>query len=124
MKITKRLQTVLDRYNVKLRVGHSQVRHMTTGKVTDCEPLAFAVFDAAIKAVYLSNALHPDWPKMCEAGHGRHYQAIAVSNGFPLPDPSGVSDNNRETIGRRAARDYQYCASLNADAGLYFDLLD
>ena len=58
MKLTKRLTNSLDCYSVKQRKSNSPAKHVMTGKVTDCDPLTFAVYEAAIKSIYLSWALH------------------------------------------------------------------
>ncbi|MBT4725697.1 MAG: hypothetical protein HOB29_12065 [Planctomycetaceae bacterium] len=124
MKLTKRLTNSLDCYSVKQRKSNSPAKHVMTGKVTDCDPLTFAVYEAAIKSIYLSWALHPIWPEMCELGHDRHYQAIAAVNGFKLPDADVVDDSKREKIGRRAAADHLYFVSLISKAGLFHSLID
>lgn len=121
---TKKLETIFRRYNVGLRKRNSTVVHVTTGETTDCDPLVFAVYEAAIKSVYLSNALHPLWATCCAAGHDRHYRRIARQDGFDLPDPSEVQEKNREKRGKQGAADYGYCVSLISKAGLYYALLD
>lgn len=121
---TKKLNKLLERYDVCLRRHNTPVVHVVTGRTTDCDPLTFAVFEAAIKSVYLSNALHPDWAKCCKAGHHRHYLALARRNQFQLPDPTNVRLQDRDDTMRQAAVDYHYCVSLISKAGLYFALLD
>lgn len=121
---TKRLDALLRRYCVHLREGCSTVSHATTGQVTLCDPLTFAVFEAAITSVYLSNALGPMWAMACESGHDRFYQMLAHRNGFELPDPTEVPESGRERRQQQATEDYHYCMSLIAKAGLYHALLD
>jgi len=121
---TKKLDALLRRYDVQLRTGTTTVVHPVTGETAHCDPLTFAVYESAIKSVFLSNALHPMWEELCEAGHDRHYLSIANTDGFDLPDPSQVPEKYREKRGKRAAMDYRYCVSLIAKAGLYFALLD
>ena len=121
---TKKLDALFRRYEVQLRTDTTTVVHAVTRETADCDPLTFAVYEVAIKSVYLSNALHPMWPEMCEAGHDRHYRSIAETDGFELPDPAQVPEKHREERGKQAATDYHYCVSLIAEAGLYFALLD
>lgn len=121
---TKQLDKMLRRYDVTLRPQESVVRHVLTGKTTICDPLTFAVFEAAIKAIYLSNSLHPMWPELCEAGHNRHYQTIARLHGFDLPNAARVPKQHWQREGEQAAKDYHYCVSLIGRAGLYHRLLD
>mgnify|MGYP006966977985 CR=1 FL=1 len=124
LRQTKRLEAILRRCDVQLRKKTSTVFHAGNGEMTDCDPLLFAVYEAAIKSAYLSSALHPSWPKRCKAGHDRHYLKIAQDDGFDLPDPSEVPEKNRERRGEQGAADYRYCVSLIARAGLYYALLD
>jgi hypothetical protein len=121
---TKKLDAVFRRCDVQLRKKTSTVVHAMTGKVTDCAPLIFAVYEAAIKSAYISNALHPSWPECCEAGHDRHYMKIAREGCFDLPDPVRVPEENREIRGKQGTADYRYCISMIARAGLYYELMD
>lgn len=124
IRLTKKLETVFRRYDVELRKQNSTVVHAVTGETTDCDPLLFAVYEAAVKSEYLSNALHPMWPEACEAGFDRHYQSLAHANGFFLPDPSEVPEKDREKRGMQGAADHYYCVSLISGEGLYYALLD
>ena len=121
---TKKLETIFRRYDVELRKQNSTVVHALAGEKTDCDPLLFAVYEAAIKSSYLSYALQPSWPERRKTGHDRHYLKIAQEDGFDLPDPSEVPEKNRERRGDQGAVDYRYCVSLIARAGLYYALLD
>jgi len=121
---TKKLETIFRRYDVQLRKKTSTVFHAGNGEMTDCDPLLFAVYEAAIKTSYLSYALRPSYPRCCQGGHDRHYLKIAQNDGFDLPDPSEVLEKNRERRGEQGAADYRYCLSLIANAGLYRALLD
>lgn len=52
--MTKKLEALLKRYSVALREGNQHVIHATKGWDTLLTPQQFAVFQAALSAVYLS----------------------------------------------------------------------
>ena len=120
---TKRLQALLDKYEVTLRKTDSDVTHAVKGTTVLVPPLHFAVYEAAIKANFLSWALFGAGPD-----HLRHYACIAAKDGFDLVDPNTFAPSGnyteQEKAGRTAAEDYHYCAKLLGNAGLYYTLLD
>ena len=124
VKHTKVLDRILKRYDVVLREKNSTIAHALTGRKCELDPLTFAVYEACTKAVYLSNAVHPSWQEAVAAGHDRHYHNIARKDGFTLPNPEVVAQEDREKVGMQAADDYKSCARILTEVGMYFYLLD
>ena len=52
IKLTKKLAALFRRYDTDMRKNDSVVEHETTKKQTTVPPVAFAVFETAVKAVY------------------------------------------------------------------------
>ena len=116
---TKKLETLFRRYEVDLRETDSTVVHAVTGSKTELDPMAFAVFETAIKAIYLADALHQR-----SESSDRWYGRIAYYNDFLLPDPDSVPWTKSALRCKQATKDYYYCVSVLSKAGLYYALLD
>lgn len=116
MKATKKLDALLAKWKTARRETPSVVRHATNGIETQVDPLQFAVYETAIKAVYSSWQLSG----MMTAVMRQWYQSLARKDGITLP--------GRDDLGRissqDAASDYRYCVKLLSDDGLYRELLD
>jgi hypothetical protein len=121
---TKKLRTLLERYEVPVRDERRCVTHLLKRTRTECDPLTFAAFEAVIKSEHLSNALYALWSGDLDAGFEQHYQRIAHAHGFVLLDPYMVPEAEREDRGQEAANDRSYFVTLIMNAGLYFELLD
>ncbi len=126
VKLTKKLQECLARWGTAVREGPTTVRHLVTGHVTQVPPVAFAVYEALMKAVYVSSTAavpyefaNYSWEEHLQNTE-RHYRAIARKDGFVLPTVNGTD----EKVSRKAAEDYAYCRRLIAEAGGYYALLD
>jgi hypothetical protein len=118
IRLTKKLERALRRYSVSMREENTIVEHATYGRETDCDPITFAVFEGAIKSIYLANA-----PQRSEASE-RYHHWLAHRNGFRLPDPSSIPVGKRGAGRLRATEDYYFFASVLRKAGLYYALLD
>lgn len=119
IRLTKKLERALRRYFVSMRDENTIVEHATYGRETDCDPITFAVFEGAIKSVYLANALH------CRSkASERYYHWLAHRNGFELPNPSSLPIKKRDAGRLRATEDYYFFVSVLRKAGLYYALLD
>lgn len=116
---TKKLESLFRRYEVDLRESNSTVVHEVYGTKTGLDPIGFAVYETAIKAVYLANVLHQR-----NASSERWYGRIADNSGFLLPDPESVPLNKATLRCKQATEDYYYCVSILSKAGLYYALLD
>jgi hypothetical protein len=123
MKLTKRLQAVLDRWGTAIRKPPTQVYHMTHRTTTPVEPLVFAVFETLIKAVYGENISSPpvafencSWEEYLANQH-HWYSRIAAANGFTLKRAGLPSQ-------KQCYEDYHYCRSMILKANLYYKLLD
>lgn len=119
IKLTKKLADLFRCYDTEIRKTDSVVEHQTTGEKTTVSPVAFAVFETAMKAVYASNCSAPDeWREMfVESGHAGWYQHLANVNDFDLPTEGWQT-------AEKYAQDYGYCVRLLQNAGLYYSLLD
>lgn len=122
VKLTKKLHALFRRWNTPIRKAASTVTHVLTKRRTEVDPVTFAAFETAIKAVYASNMAaksmrdqgFDDYLQQLES----HYSYIAELHGFSLP---AVDD---KTDSRKCADDYHYCCDLITKAGLYMQLLD
>ena len=114
IKLTKKLQAALTRYEIELRYGDSIVYHIIHQNIkTTLDPIQFAVYELAITAMYV-----------CEQASGKplfqnHYKNIAAKDGFNLPF---VSEDH--TLMQQSSLDYRYAKSLIRKAELYPALLD
>lgn len=119
IRLTKKLERALRRYSVSMRDENTIVEHAAYGRKTECDPITFAVFEGAIKAIYLVNALH------CRDEEAeRYYHWLAHRNGFELPDPWSISIKKPDAGRLRATEDYYFFVSVLRNAGLYYALLD
>jgi hypothetical protein len=124
MKLTKKLEVILKRWNTKIRREPSVVVHATSGRRTTVEPLAFAVYETAIKAVFALNQSMPPqefvnvtWEENL-AQERRWYGMIAAKDGFVLPEITPATDPDT------CYADWTYCRQLILREGLYYELLD
>jgi hypothetical protein len=128
------MQQILQRYKVKVRKNPETVEHQTYGFRTVVDPESFAIYEAALKAVYISNMVflkvQGQWREFmaCQAYHGE----LFGKNDIPLP---WIAEGWGEAKGKEAADDYRYCAAelsertgKDAETGqarnLYYSLLD
>jgi hypothetical protein len=124
MKLTKRLEAVLKRWNTGIRQTPSVVVHATCGRRTTVDPLTFAVYETAIKAIYALNQSMPsqEFSNMTWEEHllveRRWYGMIAVKDGFDVPEVTSATDP--ETC----YSDWIFCRQLILREGLYYELLD
>lgn len=120
MKQTKKLQKIFDRYNVGLRDENTIVTHQTYGRKTELNPLQFAVYETAIKSVYIANqTVHFDVKRLF------WFQRICDDSDINLPYIEEVTDLDKaKAEAQQAASDYHYCVHLLSRAGLYYQLLD
>lgn len=132
--LSKRIERIFDLYGVVWRAAPQAVRHQTYGFTTVVDPDGFAVFEAALKSVYISNVV---WFKV--QGLRRefmnshaYYGHLFRKNGIDIP---GIAEDWGAEETRRAAEDYHYCAAeLGRRTGqdqssgeardLYYALLD
>src|SRR4051812_34374000 len=102
MQLTKKLEGLFDRYQVKLRKGNSKVTHALYGSTVEINPVQFAVFETAIKALAVSWELS-NWPQSDIEKFMQWQLSIAQRNGIELCGFSG------KLTSEQAADDYRYC---------------
>jgi hypothetical protein len=124
MKLTRKLQSVLNRWNTAIRPQPSVVVHEVYGVNTTVEPLIFAVYETAIKAIYALEQTEPPY-KITNRTWGRHlaeskqwYERIASKDGFELPEITA------DIQPKQCYSDWIYCRNLIIRKGLYYRLLD
>ena len=132
--MTERMQQILKRYKVKVRANPETVHHQTSETNTVVDPESFAIYEAALKAVYISNMvflkLKGQWREFL--GCQVYYGELFGKNDIPVP---WIADGWDEAKGKEAAGDYHYCAAelsertgKDAETGeernLYHALLD
>jgi hypothetical protein len=131
IKLTKKLEAMLRRYEVTLRDKNSVVHHPVYGTNTEVSPLAFAVYEAAIKSLHLhwwNTSPPPERPGFAQLHVGAscfdefktqalaHHKQIAQRDNFDLIE--------RDMDAQQTRADYHECCHILAKAGLYYDLLD
>ena len=113
-KHPKKHGDLFKRYGVAVRERQQIVEHEAYGRHTVISPHQFALYEAAIKASYISHEFRKRiGPKTNERFHvidmtqPGHYQQIARKDGFTLPtfDPDWT-----EAKWKQAAEDYSYIA--------------
>lgn len=106
-QLTKRMQDILTRYGVKMGKASRTVTRVTTKRETILGPTQFAMWEAAVKAQYVSAQVYNRdhvgkyVPLLSE------FQTIAdVNDVHPLPELRADDD------GKQAEDDFKYCATL------------
>jgi hypothetical protein len=128
--LTKKLKGLMKRYGVKLRESPSQVTHLTYQRTKEVDPVAFAVFETAIKANTLAWMLwHTDSPddRLQIVANTRAIYANCsppIAGHEHLPIITEEMENNSVKLVQQHSDVYHYCAKILVDAGLYYDLLD
>jgi hypothetical protein len=86
--MTREMQTILERWDVKLRSEPTKVRHLVYDTVTVVDPETFAIYEAAIKSQYVSwKAASPEVLAQYDYGPDwSHWQEIARKDGINLPE--------------------------------------
>jgi len=120
IKLTKKLQAFLDRYGIEVPDDNQAVRHVMYGTETEVSGIVFAVFRLAVTTQYLCWMLwNPDDVAECQ-----HFERIAESNGFALPEITDEMLLDRSSEIKRHDAAYQHSRSLIADSSLYHKFLD
>lgn len=109
---TTRLSEIVKRYKVKLRAGQHIVHHLTYGWQTKLTADQFAIFEAALKSVYICNQVH-------NKNDGDIHQFVNYMNYMDVifdkhnlgvaPYIDDKWDRKKE---KQAHDDYHYCAYL------------
>jgi len=132
--MTERMQQILKRYKVKVRANPETVQHQTYRFNTVVDAESFAIYEAALKAVYISNMVflkvQGQWREFmaCQAYHGE----IFGRNDIRVP---WIAEGWGEEKGKEAADDYRHCsaelsertgkdAETGKERNLYYALLD
>ena len=112
IKLTKRLQKLMKRYDVELREEPTPVTHQTYQTTEDIPPVVFAAYEIHLKANLLTCAVYDD------VGGIMWHSKLMAESGMPIVEdkPQLSADTLLE--------DYRYTYKLIADAGFYGDLLD
>jgi hypothetical protein len=124
LKLSKKLQGVLHRWNTTIRPQPSVVVHEVYAISTTVEPLMFAVYETAIKAIYALKQTEPPYEltdKTWEthlAESKQWYERIASQDGFELPEITADIDR------KKCYTDWILCRNLIIRNGLYDRLLD
>ena len=123
IKLTKEMKKILKHYGVKLRNEPQLVTHKVYGTKTLVSPSVYAVFEAAIKANYVSTFmnLYPDVPEMlgCMA-----YFNTLIAADTQLPWISDEMMKHKDHNIDEASQHFHKCSRAIAEAGLYMELLD
>jgi hypothetical protein len=117
LKLTKKLETLFARWAVKVRTNPTTIRHMVYEKDITVEPLPFAVFETAVKAIAWSWEVAEGVDDNYKLQRWGWDSEIARRGVFSLVTRANVSS-------QQATDDYHYCSGWLRDAGLYYDLLD
>jgi hypothetical protein len=132
--MTERMQQILKRYKVKVRKNPQTVEHQTYRFRTVVDPESFAIYEAALKANYISNMVflkaRGQWGQFM-ACQGYHAELFG-KNDIPLP---WIAECWGGEKGEQAADDYRHCAveltertGKDSESGrernLYYGLLD
>lgn len=133
-KITKRMEGILKRYAVTFRDGEQTVRHKTYGFETVVDPVAFAIYEAALKANHIAFQIYFRVTGRVQEAMQSHawYSELCEANGFELP---ALEDDWGREEGARASEDFRYCqkqlmrltgrdAQTGEERDLYYALLD
>lgn len=110
--MTKRLQTLLQRYGVELRNGNQAVEHATYQFTTILSPEQFAIFQAAALAIYIHSQIIYRMQ-----GEKEQYQRLQQYHEQHIFGPYGIAvPNIPSTWGERkylqAHEDYYYLSGL------------
>lgn len=124
MKLTKKLQKLLDKWQTNLRQTPQVVTHQGSGERAEISPLQFAVYETALKA------LSTHYFVELRLRDNRHwaietlvyYHGVAGRNDIHLPwiDDKQITQKHCDST----ANDYNYCCGLIIKDGLYYQLLD
>jgi hypothetical protein len=122
MKKTKKLETILERYQVKLRETNTVVEHLVYETKTEIDPLQFACYEATCKAHFVTwvNAPRELKAHIQFADNSTitsHYNGLAQKDNFGAFEWSTLDP-------KQASDDYYYCNGLISADGLYYELLD
>jgi hypothetical protein len=110
-KTTDQLAVILKRYRVNLRKDDSVVFHQGYETNTRLTPSQFAIYEAAVCAVYISNQtfnkLRGNWHAFMNTMG--YYQTICDRDRTGLPY---IANSWGEEKAKQAAQDYHYLADL------------
>lgn len=122
VKDTKVLRNLLDRYGIKLRKGDTVVTHATYRRETQCDPLAFAVFELAMQALvnHYSACLAGDIdPRLIDHTRKAIYWTLHIC------EQNDIEFNERPDLSaKQTYADYGWACRTLIKASLYHDLLD
>jgi hypothetical protein len=128
------LDDILKRYKITKRANEQIVIHHTYGFRTVLTPEQFAVYEAALRAVYISWIVYfkvrNDWSSFM--GCLQYHRTVADPNDISLPH---IAESWGEDKAKEASADYKYCAHLltqmvgrdadnGGERGLYYATLD
>lgn len=125
MKLTRKMEDLFKKWKTTIRPDRQSVTHPTYKTTRLVDPVAFAVYETALKANYAHQfagmALN-NYRTDQLMGVMAHFQDMADPNdiGLPLIDDKDITQDYIN----QTAQDYDYCAAWLSRAGLYYDLLD
>ena len=106
-----KLDDILKRYEVKTRAEEQIVTHLTYGFRTVLNPDQFAVYEAALLAVYISWMVYFKVRNDSSSFMGslQYHRAVANPNDISLPY---IAESWGEDKAQEASEDHKYCAHL------------
>lgn len=118
------MTAIQERYKVTLRTKNQTVRHQAYGTETEVSPEQFAVYEAALKAMYIHQfvtyCVLQEWRR--GAGTVAYFGRMMGEN--DIVQPWIKDDEITEATARQASKDYIACQRWIEEAGLYYELLD